>query len=281
MIIDITDKLGLPARLNLKSGEINFGVPVRESLTRTLRDVVKTGVVYKSEEIPPELLDKVVCRIYRFINDDEVTRIQGTSTDSTQGVKFDITVLLPYTSLDDDWQLEYPKTTGHYHLEIPGLNVASPDFYQVIHGKSIILLQRMIGKKIEAFAVSPEPLEPVIMSPDLGHIMVNIGNEPLVFANICTRAPHLNYNDIRRFNGGAYFFVRGATGEIKIIPNKKYEQEGYSITDLKKLRPVNDLPQLQIVDKKPIYEYIKENGVAIGLLTRPDKYMDLFKRTLI
>ncbi len=277
--IDISDRLGLPGKLDLITGEIEFGVSVKGTFTRTLIDVMKTGVVYKSEEIPLEAQNKVICRIYRFINDDVVTSLQGITPDSNNGVKFDITVLLPYSVIDIDWQGEYPKTTGHYHLNISGLDVASPDFYQVVHGKAEILLQRMVDKKIEALMVFPELLEPVLISPDLSHITINVGNEPLVFANVCVRAPHLNYDDIRRFNGGSYFVVRGEDGKPKHVLNRRYEEEGYTVSELKGLKPIGDIPELKIVNRKPIYEYIKQGGITLEMLTRPDRHVKSFENT--
>lgn len=279
--INLGERLGLPAKLNLETGRIRFGVSVGREVTRTLREAVETGVIYSADNIPNRYLDKIVTIIYRFINDDEVRSVQGIAIGSDIGVKFDVTVLLPYTNFDKDWQWEFPKTLGHYHSKIHNLSVASPDFYQVVYGKGKLLLQKQISESMVSYIVDPEVLEPVIVPPGLGHIAINIGEEPLVFANVCVRQPHLDYTSMWRFRGGTHFWLRNSGGQVQTVINREYLRHGYSIGEIIPMRVNSTIPELSIEKGKPLYEYIRENGRAIEMLCMPDRYMHIFSTSLI
>ena len=39
--------------------------------------------------------------------------------------------------------LEYTKTVGHYHPQIPGTDISYPEIYQVLEGSATYLLQKV------------------------------------------------------------------------------------------------------------------------------------------
>ena len=279
--IDLTERLGLPAKLNPVTGEIDFGVSVGKAITRALGKAVERGLVFNASQIHPEKLGIVVTRIYRKLNDERVRGIQRGTLKPGERVKFDVTVLLPYTALDSDWQLEFPKTFGHFHRKFNGFPFGSPDFYQVIHGKARLLLQKVSGREVESYVVEPKELEPVVIPPEYGHTAINIGREPLVFANICIRKPHLDYSNIQRFNGAAYYFLRKRGGGTILQKNRRYEEEGYIVRKPERLKPNLRLPEIGISGSRPIYRYIEDDSPALEMLSRPEKYLDVFRVSLV
>lgn len=282
--IDLSDKIGIESQLNLDTGEINFaqGIGYEAIRPRTLRDLVNKGVTFQPENIPEKALDKVICRIYRYINDTEVLRLQGLFGDTRdEGFKYDITVLLPYSIIDQKWIGEFPKTTGHYHLPIFGQSIASPDFYQIIYGKGEIILQKRTNYGVNAYIVRPSQLDPVLIGPELGHTTINTGECPLVFCNVCVRAPHLDYENVRKFNGAPYYIIRKLDGSTKAILNPSYEKKGIKVTKLIYLKPsFGALFKYGIVRGKPFYHYIEEK-YNMDFLLHPQSYLPLFDAALV
>ncbi len=281
--IDLSGKIGLESKLSLDTGEINFAEGVSYvPINRTLRDFVEAGVVYQPEKIPEAALDKVMCRIYRLINDEEVLRLQGLPEDTVnEGFKYDITVLLPYKAIAQSWVGEFPKTTGHYHTPIPGQPVASPDLYQIIYGTGEIILQRRVGSGVNAYRVQPSQLDPVLIGPESGHTTVNTGECPLVFCNICVRAPHLDYKDVIKFHGAAYYVTRGLDGTGRLVLNPSYKEKGVTVSEITGLKPsFKSLSENGIVRGKPFYQYIKEKQ-DLDFLLRPWSHLSQFDAALV
>ena len=107
-------------------------------------------------------------RIYRMIGD--------TDGIVESGLKFDITVILP-----GQFGREFPKTIGHYHLPLED-GTPTPDFYQVVYGQGIILLQVKHNSTVKASKVNTKEMRYILIPPWMGHLTINTGKEPLVFA---------------------------------------------------------------------------------------------------
>jgi len=96
-------------------------------------------------------------------------------------LRYDITVLPPGMIGQ-----EFNKSLGHYHPMVPGLAIAYPELYEVLHGKALFLLQKMdadFKNVITVLAIEAVAGQKIVYPPNYGHIIVNIGSEPLVTAN--------------------------------------------------------------------------------------------------
>lgn len=278
--VDLTEKIGFKAELILETGEIKFGPKIEcQHLTRTLGEVVSTRVVFQSEKIPKESLNKIICRIYRLINDERVLNLQKLPKKTLEGIKYDITVIMPYTTIAKNWTGEFPKTTGHYHLPLSHRSIASPDFYQIIYGKGEIILQERHQNSIKVFKVLPQELEPVLIGPQYGHTTVNIGKTPLLFCNLCVRAPHLDYESIRKFNGAPYYLCRNSNGGIKTVKNESYAKKGFKAEKLIEMKLPPELLQKYLISKNvPLFNYIGK--LNLEFLLNPQSHLELFHTAL-
>lgn len=255
--MDLTERLGFRAELNLDTGEIDFpNLKPTLVLERRLSDMHRVFAEQIDTRDNP-----IVHRIYRAIGD--------TAEIEKAGLKFDLTVVLPHP-----FGMEFPKTTGHYHLPLQDAQgVPSPDFYQILHGKGLILLQRRDGQVMQAFEVNAQEMQHVLIPPWTGHLTINTGKEPLVFANVCVRAEHLDYRDYLERRGAAYYLVKGQNGPT-FVRNLHYQT-----TTLDSLRPVG-VPTLEGFDGKPFYPLLEEQTAKLEFLTRPDKHINLFESSL-
>ncbi|MGB9868182.1 MAG: glucose-6-phosphate isomerase family protein [Bacillota bacterium] len=118
-------------------------------------------------------------------------------------LRFDVTVL-------DAIMLgsQFNKTYGHYHAEaLPGMTY--PEVYQVIYGRALYLLQRPERDRpdvVEDFiAVMAAPGDVVVVPPGYGHVTVNVGNGPLVMANLVEMSFLSHYGPFRTLAGAAYY----------------------------------------------------------------------------
>lgn len=253
-VLDLTDRLGFKASLDLDTGVIHFeDLKPKLVLERVLRDM--QPVLAKQ---PEENYNPLVHRIYRMIGDTE--EIIGS------GLKFDITVILP-----QQFGNEFPKTTGHYHLPLQN-GTATPDFYQIVYGKGLIILQTE-EPSVKAFKVDTKEMQYVLIPPNMGHLTVNTGKEPLVFANICIRAEHLNYEPYMQRKGGAFYLFE-QDNEPVFSPNPNYRDQSLETLKPNTISPLGNLTNL------PFYTLLKGQIARLEFLTQPQNYCGLFDECL-
>ncbi len=281
-IIDVGPTLGVPAFLNSDDGSIEFLVPVEATKARTLGELVDAGVV-RSRHVGVSAgeRDEVVTVIYRLVDDERVLDAQGLAyPEESKGLKFDVTSILPDPT--GRWTGEYPKTIGHYHTSMEGIGVPSPDFYQVVYGQGIILLQCPVDRRILTYGVKVREGDCLLIPPHLGHISVNTGNVPLVFANVCVRRPHLDYESITRLGGGAFLVVpspdRPGWG---IEENPSYAQHGLRVSPLEWLHTnYREMENLEVTRGVPIYNCILSTAAVLRVLTAPHEFATTFTLSL-
>lgn len=260
----LTDRLGFKADLNPDTGEIAFeSLKPGKVLERRLKEM--KPVLAESAEIGGQG-ENIVHRLYRHIGDTQEI------TDS--GLKFDITVVMP-----TPFGKELPKTTGHYHMPLGYAHgVQSPDFYQLIFGSGIILAQREYetadGKATAAYVINAEEMKPILLPPGMGHLTINTGDGPLVFANICVRWDHTDYPPYLSRKGGA-FYARNIGSSVKFEQNQEYPKN----TTLGRLTP-NGIPLLERFDEVKFYPLLRDHTWALKFLTRPDHFLDMLHKSL-
>lgn len=179
-----------------------------------------------------------------------------------QGLRYDITVIPPGML-----GVEYIKTAGHYHPQIPGGNVTFPEIYEVLEGEALYVLQK--EDLSDVVAVSAFAGDKVLIPPDYGHITINRSNNTLKMANFVARSFSSLYEPYRKLGGGAYFFTKDGW-----IENQRYQKTAtlrrIDAPDSTKLR------RLGMSRGREMYPLLKKVG-SLDYLVHPDKYPDIFE----
>lgn len=248
------------------TGELYFPKPeVAESTVYLARSLSEMHSVFCDDEFLKKGVaspQKTVHRIYRTIGD--------TKEIVKSGLKYDITVILP-----GDWGRQLPTTTGHYHLPIEGNSstTPSPDFYQVIHGNVMAILQREIEEGTEILVLQPRAGDWTLIPGEYAHSVVNIGAQPAVFANICVRSPHLDYRPILNNRGMGVYVVRDEQKQPKVIENWHYPK----IASVRYARSNPHISGLEeITHKESFFNLINERVEHLAFLAAPDSYPHIF-----
>lgn len=247
------------------TGELYFPKPeLTRSTVYFVRSLSEMHDIYHDDELLQKGIvssQKTVHRIYRTIGDTE----EIVKSD----LKYDITVILP-----GDWDRQLPTTTGHYHLPIEGNSstIPSPDFYQLISGNVMAILQRETEKGTEVLILQPKIGDWVLIPGEYAHSVVNIGKKPAVFANVCVRTPHLNYKPILERRGmGVYVTRNDSDGSIEIVRNRNYEKIAF--VAMGQSQP--NIPNL-IIDKQSLFELLNSHLDDLRFLTAPDSMPQIF-----
>lgn len=242
---DLSANFGFSARMNLLTGQIQFNqVKPRVNLVRRIKDL---NPVWEKKSNS----SKIIHRIYRYIGDKRQWQ--------KFNLKLDATVILPGLVGQ-----EFYKTTGHYHLILPYLNRPSPDFYQLIFGQGLILLQKEINGQVINYWFRPKILEPVLIPSDFAHTCINLGKTPVVFVNICVRTPHLDYRSIISRHGMAYRLKKDK-GRIVFQLNSAYKKWGLKIHPIVKKKFIFKSSWAH----QPFYQILQKDLSRFNFLTKP------------
>lgn len=249
------------------TGELYFPKPeVTESTNYFVRSLSEMQNVFYDDELLNNCAvspRKIVHRIYRTIGDTEKI--------VKSGLKYDITVILP-----GDWGRQLPTTTGHYHLPIEGNSSSSPspDFYQVIFGNIVAILERETEKGTEVIMLYPQTGDWVLIPGDYAHSVVNIGDKPAAFANVCVRTPHLNYAPIQERRGMGIYVIRNEfDNSIEIIKNRNYRE----IASVSIGRSLPLIPNLQfLTHRQSLFEILNTQPDDLRFLTTPESMPQIF-----
>lgn len=121
---------------------------------------------------------------------------------------------------------EYAKTFGHYHPED-----APMETYKLIFGSGVFVMQKkhlkdgqLIPEIVEAvYIVKMELGDEVVIRPEWGHALVNLGDLPLITFDDCKIGHNpADYEPVERLHGMAYYLVE-ADGKIKAAANPNYQ----------------------------------------------------------
>ena len=153
---------------------------------------------------------------------------------------------------------EYFKTSGHYHPgTVSNPRISYPEIYEVLHGQAVFLLQKVAdpsdiyappGETVleDAILLIVEEGEHAVMPPNYGHVMYNLTQRPVVTSNWVSSLFSSFYKPFERAQGAAYYLLDG----LKIEPNPRM---GSPVPEPKWMRPVQDLPELGLRHKHPLY----------------------------
>jgi oxalate decarboxylase/phosphoglucose isomerase-like protein (cupin superfamily) len=145
----------------------------------------------------------------------DVADAEHTSHLRALPVSYDITVL---SARPMAW--ERPKTQGHVHTSRDVAGVGFPELYEVLDGHAGFLVQDLLPGPGATFCalIDATEGETVVIPPLLHHITINLGEAPLVVADVVCRASDDDYRGLRAAHGMAnYLRTDGAA-----IPNPSY-----------------------------------------------------------
>ncbi|MCG0278691.1 MAG: hypothetical protein L5656_09220 [Thermanaeromonas sp.] len=174
-------------------------------------------------------------------------------------IRYDITVILPGTI-----EGEYIKTVGHFHPLKPHSAETYPEYYEVLEGEALYLLQKnnRSGDVEEIIAVEAKKGDKVYIPPSYGHVTVNPGSGILVMANLVERNFSSLYAPFRDKRGAAYYYLQGQGEKGEFVRNPNY-QNSVAL----KLMAAPSLPQpTPVVKGRTLYEAFLADPEAFKFL---------------
>ncbi|MHC1631495.1 MAG: glucose-6-phosphate isomerase family protein [Methanotrichaceae archaeon] len=180
-----------------------------------------------------------------------------------QGLRYDITIIPPGML-----GLEYVKTAGHYHPDVPGCDTTYPEVYEVLEGEAVYLLQSLDSSDV--VAINAVAGDKVLIPPGYGHITINRSNKKLKMANFVCRDFSSIYEPIKRMRGGSYYLT--SDGFVK---NEHYPQA----SPLREI-VVPDAKDLGLVRGREMYPLLRDKG-KLDYLVHPQDHMEVFEGRLV
>ncbi|KKR27880.1 MAG: Glucose-6-phosphate isomerase [candidate division CPR2 bacterium GW2011_GWD2_39_7] len=241
---DLAKDSGLP--IKIQGSDLYLGNKKLEYATRSLEDarpyLAKSKALCKIEEL---------YRMFRDVylqSDLEMLR--------KNNLRYDITIIAPGLIGD-----EYVKTIGHYHPLKEGAAVSYPEIYEVIEGHANFILQKAEDGKVEDFiVVQGQAGDKVIIPPDYGHVTINVGNTPLIMANVTADNFSSEYGDFKKLRGAAMYRTKEGWKA-----NPRYEIENF-----KKAKPNLSFKYLDV--DLPLYKSLINDHAMYDYLVNPEKY---------
>jgi glucose-1-phosphate thymidylyltransferase len=241
---DLAKDSGLP--IELKGSELYLDGKKLPFATRMLEDA--RSYLAKSNA------KSNVAELYRMFRDVHMSADESKLRKNH--LRYDITIIAPGFIGD-----EYVKTIGHYHPIKKGAKVSYPEIYEVIDGHANFILQKVKGGKvIDVLVADSKAGDKVIIPPDYGHVTINVGNVPLILANVTADNFSSEYGDFERLKGAAVYRTKEGWK-----PNPKYEIESY-----RKVKPNVNYEYLDL--NLPLYKSLAKNVKLYDYLVSPENY---------
>lgn len=194
-----------------KDGTLHFqeNIIAPEPDIRRVQDAI--DVLYEKSE--PS--DQALYYMYRGVcfQEDENTFIEND-------IRYDITVLVPGII-----GKEYIKTVGHFHPNKTGSQETFTEYYEVLSGEAIYLMQKNNpeGEVEEIVAVEAQEGDKVYIPSGYGHVTINPGKDYLVMANLVERNFKSIYTPFRKKGGAAYYYICVKDGKNDWVKNPNYK----------------------------------------------------------
>ncbi|GFN22628.1 glucose-6-phosphate isomerase family protein [Thermanaeromonas sp. C210] len=229
--------------------EFGPGIIAPEPDVRRLEDALP--VLYAPSVTPS---DRPLYYMYRgvcFAQDKEIF--------DKNDIRYDITVILPGTI-----EGEYIKTVGHFHPLKPHSSETYPEYYEVLEGEALYLLQKnnRSGDVEEIIAVEAKKGDKVYIPPGYGHVTINPGNTSLVMANLVESNFSSLYGPFRDKRGAAYYYIQGQGAKGEFVKNSHYQNS----VALKLMAAPNLLQPTAAVKNKSLYEAFVADPEAFRFL---------------
>ncbi len=173
---------------------------------------------------------------------------------------------------------EYMKTSGHYHPDIPGQDIAYPEVYELLYGEALYVMQKVVAYGAPPAEMIVEDVivvervkagQKIIMPPGYGHVTVNTRDEPFLMSNWVSSAFSSFYGSVEECRGFAYYVVE-KDGEPAYIKNEAYERDVPEI----RFAEAQEVPELGLTWDVPVYEACAQAPEKFEFLNNPADYED-------
>ncbi|MGM0492192.1 MAG: glucose-6-phosphate isomerase family protein [Armatimonadota bacterium] len=269
MMVDLSDLAGYQLKFDTGTVDLSFGPQMRmpQYSTREL-DALRPVLLDPDAEGPD-----VIYWMYRHAGMPEDAGLY-----EAHHLRYDLSAFRSVTLGP-----EFMKTSGHYHPQIPGTQLAFPEVYEVLHGEALYVMQM-----VDDYAASPEEVsvqdvimcrvtagQKIIMPPGYGHVTVNTGDEPLLMSNWVSSAFSSFYGSVEASRGFSWYVVDDE-GEPSYLENKAYAQ-GVSAV---RWAEVQEVPELGLTWDRPMYRACASEPERFEFLNAPGPHQELIWRNL-
>ncbi|RDD52746.1 hypothetical protein BA065_00505 [Nanoarchaeota archaeon NZ13-N] len=171
-----------------------LGIEIDEKYNLRLNGRIIEPKVRRKKDMEPVLLeydgeDEEMYYMYRGIfREEDEKQFQDYR------IRHDITVV-PNKMVGK----EYNKTFGHYHPD------NYPELYEVIRGEAIFIMQSRDFKSL--ILIRAKRGDQILILPGYGHVMVNVGREPLITSNLVYWDFESDYNVFRERRGAMVYIT--------------------------------------------------------------------------
>lgn len=182
------------------------------------------------------------------------------------GIRYDITVLFPGTLGGKNG--EYIKTIGHTH---PAMEI-----YEVLHGTALFCLQTVGNKENDVFYIGATKGQKILIPSGIGHVTINIGDEPLILADLFSDTVKSDYSLFKKRHGAAYWVCppEWAGEGLTLTKNKKHTDIGEVL-----IGEPDSLADIGLPTQKPIYTSFIVDPKTFAFLTDKKKEAQMLKKT--
>jgi glucose-6-phosphate isomerase, archaeal len=238
---DLTERAGIDIRWSL-DGSLSFdaALVVDETFPRPrgrLRPVA----------LEPDTCEPADQTQYWMYNG--IARIQERERLLATGMRYELTLMFPHAL-----GRERAKTLGHLHSFPPNSAINYPEVCEVLHGSAYFVFQAMDTRTKDASfcaVLEAHPGDKVIIPPNLHHLTINAGDEPLLFSDVIPLDVKGIYQPLMDMHGAAYLY----TFHDGWIRNPAYRTvptlEHWEIRRYPELSPIPDAPLYQVFAETP------------------------------
>lgn len=257
-----------------------FGFPVKFDCSDNTLKPGENGVSFLDYSRKPsvKMFGLLADESYKTEDDIYYDFYKSIGRDSERGefeklaLRYDSTVIMPGCA-----GREYKKTAGHFHCTIPGHSVSYPEYYQVVSGKALFVMQKVAddhaeGKiKVEdAILCEVNAGEAIVVPPEYGHCTVNIGDEPMIFINLVACDSHNYYDSVKHSTGMCCWIMKDGAG-YSVEKNPAYDFAGQP-----RITAPRDNAKIGIVKDVPVYSEYLADPAKFKYLSEPEASMDDF-----
>ncbi|MEE8402589.1 MAG: glucose-6-phosphate isomerase family protein [Candidatus Hydrothermarchaeaceae archaeon] len=182
------------------------------------------------------------------------------------GLRYDITVIPPRML-----GVEYVKTLGHHHPNIPDAGLSYTEIYEVLEGEAHYLIQKGRDTVEDVAVFKAGKGDKVIIPPDYGHVTINPSNKVLKMSNWVCGDFSSFYGPYEEKKGAAYFEIEGC----EFVKN----QHCADAPEIRFLKPTN-FSEFGLKKGKEMYGLIREDPSLLRYLTAPQEFPSLFEKVL-
>jgi glucose-6-phosphate isomerase, archaeal len=181
------------------------------------------------------------------------------------GMRYELTLMFPHAI-----GRERAKTLGHLHSFPPNSKLNYPEVCEVLCGTAYFVFQTMDTESKQASfcaVLEAHPGDKVIIPPNLHHLTINAGDEPLLFSDVIPLAVKGIYEPLMNMHGAAYLY----TVNDEWIPNPAYQV----VPELVQWK-IRSYPELSLMANMPLYRVFAEQTELLSWMLTPERFGETF-----